>query len=230
MTKNQERSAAPREGKGGQPARRKDGMPEGASARQFKRRAEIIDAAAQTFADLGYNASSTQNIAEVLNLRQASLYYYFSTKQDALREVCLIGVQGFVETLEEICASDRDWADKVRAGIRHHLLPLREKRAYVKVFQRDRHHVTGPGRKQVGAVTRHYEGLWQKLIEDGRINRRFDSRLDARTATLAILGMCNAASAWLDPEKPGEIERVAEQFAVIVLCGILADSGPEKRD
>ena len=79
-------------------------------------------------------------------------------------------------------------------------------------------------------MTRHYEGLWQKLIEDGRINRRFDSRLDARTATLAILGMCNAASAWLDPEKPGEIERVAEQFAVIVLCGILADSGPEKRD
>jgi AcrR family transcriptional regulator len=194
--------------------------PTPATARQFKRRAEIIDAAAQVFAEFGYSATSTQNIAEVLGLRQASLYYYFRSKDDALSEVCLIGVQGFLEELEVICESGRGFDEKVRAGILNHLMPLREKRAYVRVFLRDRHRITGPGRKEVGKVTRRYEKLWQDLIEDGQRASAFDRDLDPRTATLAVIGLCNAASAWLDPEKDGEIERVAEQFSALVLGGL----------
>lgn len=188
--------------------------------RPFKRRAQIIDAAAQVFAELGYSTASTQNIAEVLGLRQASLYYYFRSKEDALSEVCLIGVQGFLEKLEAICDSGRSFEDKVRAGILNHQMPLREKRAYVRVFLRDRHRITGPGRAEVGKVTRRYEALWQKLIEDGQRAGAFNRDFDARTVTLAIIGMCNAAAAWLDPETPGEIERVSGEFADLVLKGL----------
>lgn len=189
-------------------------------ARPRKRRAQVIDAAAQVFAELGFSAASTQNVAEALGLRQASLYYYFSSKQDALREVCLIGVQGFLEELEAICESRHGFDAKVRAGILNHLMPLRERRAYVRVFLRDRHRVTGPGRAEVGKVTRRYETLWQELIEGGQRSGAFDPALDPRTVTLGIIGMCNAASAWLDPERQGEIERVGAQFADLVLRGL----------
>lgn len=197
-----------------------DGEPRRTTSRQFKRRAQIIDAAAQVFAELGYSAASTQNIAEVLGLRQASLYYYFRSKEDALSEVCLIGVQGFLEELEAICESGRSFDDKVRAGILNHLMPLREKRAYVLVFLRDRHRITGPGRGEVGKVTRRYEKLWQDMIEDGQRAGAFCPDMDPRSATLAIIGMCNAASGWLDPKKDGEIERIGEEFAGLVLRGL----------
>ena len=202
------------------PQRETHGSDKARRARPRKRRAQIIDAAAQVFAELGYSAASTQNIAGVLGLRQASLYYYFRSKDDALSEVCLIGVQGFLEELEAICDSTSGFAEKVRAGILNHMMPLREKRAYVLVFLRDRHRMSGPGRKEVGKVTRAYEKLWRDLIEEGQRAGAFDPAPDARTVTLAISGMCNAASAWLDPETDGEIERVAGQFADLVLHGL----------
>ena len=60
-----------------------------ARLRITRRRApEIIDAAARVFAERGYHGATTQAIADVLGIRQASLYYYFSSKEAALELVC----------------------------------------------------------------------------------------------------------------------------------------------
>ena len=42
-----------------------------------RRTEEIIEAAAQVFAERGFHGATTQDIADVLGIRQASLYYYF---------------------------------------------------------------------------------------------------------------------------------------------------------
>lgn len=193
--------------------------------RQHKRRAEIIDTAAHVFADLGYHAASTQAVADVLGMRQASLYYYFTSKEQALHEVCLIGVQGFLEGLEDICAADAPLADKIRLAIHNHMLPLREKRPYVRVFLRDRHLVTAAHRRVTRRVERRYEALWETLISEGRDAGLLPATLDPITVVLGIIGMCNAATAWLDPYAPGEIERVSDQFADMVLTGLLPQGG-----
>jgi AcrR family transcriptional regulator len=45
---------------------------------------QILDAAAELFATRGYAGTSTRAIAETAGLRQPSLYYYFSGKQEIL--------------------------------------------------------------------------------------------------------------------------------------------------
>ena len=67
----------------------------GRSASQRRRAPQIIDAAARVFAERGFHGATTQDIANVLGIRQASLYYYFSSKEAALELVCLKGVEGF---------------------------------------------------------------------------------------------------------------------------------------
>ena len=67
------------------------------NSRMLRRSEEIIDAAARVFAERGYHGTSTQAIADVLGMRQASLYYYFPSKEAALEEVCARGTDGFVE-------------------------------------------------------------------------------------------------------------------------------------
>ena len=62
-----------------------------------RRSGEIIDAAARVFASKGFHGASTQDIADVLGIRQASIYYYFPSKDVALEKVCLIGAEGFYE-------------------------------------------------------------------------------------------------------------------------------------
>ncbi|NMO56983.1 TetR/AcrR family transcriptional regulator [Actinoplanes sp. TBRC 11911] len=56
-------------------------LPEGTA------RAEILDAAAELFAQRGYAATSTRMIAEMVGVRQASLYYHFDTKEQILAEL-----------------------------------------------------------------------------------------------------------------------------------------------
>ncbi|MFX8316426.1 helix-turn-helix domain-containing protein, partial [Acinetobacter baumannii] len=47
-------------------------------------RDEILDAASELFTTLGYTGTSTRTIAESVGIRQASLYHYFTTKDDIL--------------------------------------------------------------------------------------------------------------------------------------------------
>jgi len=44
------------------------------SASQRRRAPQIIDAAARVFAERGFHGATTQDIADVLGIRQASLY------------------------------------------------------------------------------------------------------------------------------------------------------------
>ena len=67
-----------------------------------RRSREIIEAAARVFAELGYYGATTQKIADVLGMRQASLYYYLPSKEAALEQVCEAGVAGYVETAKAI--------------------------------------------------------------------------------------------------------------------------------
>ncbi|HWS33636.1 MAG TPA: helix-turn-helix domain-containing protein [Actinoplanes sp.] len=50
-------------------------------------RDEILDAAAELFAQRGYAATSTRLIAERVGIRQASLYYHFANKEQMLAEL-----------------------------------------------------------------------------------------------------------------------------------------------
>jgi AcrR family transcriptional regulator len=188
---------------------------------QLRRRAaEITDAAAAVFAARGYDATSTQAIADVLGIRQASLYYYFPSKEAALEQVCLRGVEGFVEQAAATAALDEPAPEKVRLLILGHLSPMRDRQAYVRVFLRDRHRLPDESRRRVGRVSRRYERLIQGVLETGVRAGELRADLDCRLASLALLGMCNAAVNWYGREPGATIERIADEFVRLILDGL----------
>ena len=89
-----------------------------ATAGVLRRADAIVDAAASVFAERGYHGTTTQAIADVLGMRQASLYYYFPSKEAALELVCARGVDGFVESAEAIARRRRHAARKARRADR----------------------------------------------------------------------------------------------------------------
>src|SRR5215475_11728297 len=93
------------------------------NSKPLRRSDEIIDAAARVFAERGYHETSTQAIADVLGMRQASLYYYFTSKEAALEAVCQQGVDGFVERAEAIAAGAGAPLAKLTLLIAAHLAP-----------------------------------------------------------------------------------------------------------
>lgn len=185
-----------------------------------RRYGEILDAAAEVFATKGYHGASTKDIADKLNIRQGSLYYYFSSKEIALEEVCKIGVAGFVSRLEDILESPATVADKIRRAILTHLEPLNHRRFYTQVFMHERQNLTGAGYNMVAGLARDYEDLFDRLLKEGIEAGILRAGMNRRMAVLGILGMCNSISIWYRPDGDLSLEEIATNISEVVLDGL----------
>ena len=197
-----------------------------------RRSREIIEAAARVFAELGYYGATTQKIADVLGMRQASLYYYLPSKEAALEQVCEEGVAGYVETARAIAGGPGTAAERLAALIRAHIAPNVGRSDFVRVFLTQRQFLPAESRRRIGQWSRTLERTIEDVIRAGISQRAFRKDADPRLATLAILGMCNAVAAWY-PKENVSIERIGAQFASLVVQGLAEPArgpgGPKRR-
>jgi AcrR family transcriptional regulator len=185
-----------------------------------RRAPEIIEAAARVFAERGFHGATTQDIADVLGIRQASLYYYFPSKEGALELVCLQGVGGFYEAAKVIAAGGGGAADKLARLIKSHLSPLTDRSDFVRVFLNERQHLPAESRRRIGKLSRGLERVFEDVLKDGVRRGEFRSDLDTRLAVLGILGMANAVANWYCNEDVA-VERISGEFARLLVDGVM---------
>jgi TetR/AcrR family transcriptional regulator, cholesterol catabolism regulator len=195
------------------------------NSRVLRRESEIMDAAARVFAERGYHGTSTQAIADVLGMRQASLYYYFPSKEAALELVCLRGTDGFVEAAEAAVQDEGAPLGKLARLIAAHLAPIETRHDYVKVFINERRYLPAASRRRVGRKTRRIERCFEQVILAGIADGSIKPDADARLAMLAVLGMCNAVINWREADRARDMKEVATGFAALVANGLAAGAG-----
>jgi len=194
--------------------------PAASSKRTTHRRSvEIIEAAAQVFAERGYHGATTQDIADILHIRQASLYYYVHSKEAALELVCIQGVAGFFETAQAIASGPGKAREKLAGLIRAHMVPILDRGNFVRVFLTQRQFLPNRSRRRVGKWSRGLEKIFESVIRDGMRKGDFRGDLDPRLTTLAILGLANGVSAWYGKED-ASMERIGNEFVSLVLDGL----------
>lgn len=191
-----------------------------------RRSAEIIDAAAAVFAEKSYHGASTQDIAERLGMRQASLYYYLRSKEDALTQVCKLGVEGFLEFAQEIAARRHTAAERIAAIVGRHLGSNDVRPDYTKVFLTERQHLPAASRQAIGRSARAYERVIEGVIREGVKAGEFAPATNPRLATLALLGMCNEATKWIRTRRGASVPATTESFCDLLLRGLETRSPP----
>ncbi|WP_203833100.1 TetR/AcrR family transcriptional regulator [Actinoplanes regularis] len=82
-------------------------------------REEILDAAAELFAQRGYTATSTRLIAEAVGIRQASLYYHFANKEQILAELLEATVRPSLAYAGELSRKDLTAAVALRELVKY---------------------------------------------------------------------------------------------------------------
>jgi AcrR family transcriptional regulator len=198
-------------------------------SRVLRRADEIVDAAASVFASRGFHGTSTQAIADVLGMRQASLYYYFPSKEAALQLVCEKGVDGFLENAEAIVAAEAAPIDKLARLIASHLAPNEVKRDYVKVFINERRYLPDASRRRIGRKGRRIERCFEDVIKAGIDDGSIRAGADARLTMLAVLGMCNSVINWRAADQSVDVDRIATEFGKLVVDGLAAPCAPGSR-
>lgn len=193
------------------------------TARWERRYREVLDAAATVFADKGYAGASTRDIADLLKVRQASLYYYFPSKEAALAAICELGVRDFIANLDAIIREPATSAsEKLRSAIANHLSPLRSRPAadYIRVFVAHRHELPPGPRQTIAALGRTYHRLVEQLFMDGIALGQLRSDLPPNLAALAFLGLCNSVIANRSMPKSSTIDVIIEEYARIIIGGV----------
>lgn len=188
-----------------------------------KRRSVVFDAAAQVFATRGFHGASTQDVADVLGVRQASLYYYFRSKEEALWQVCARGANLALERARAACApSTATSREKLVALIHAHFAVLAEAGDCMRVFLREAQHLTPRRRQAMARITLQIEECFENVIREGVRHGSFSPAHDPHLAMRAILGMLNAASFWRESRRvsPAQNARAIAQIALGGLSGV----------
>lgn len=201
------------------PSRRAMGSPR-------RRIDEAIEAAAEVFAHRGYHGATTQDIADRLRIRQASLYYYFPSKDKALETVCQRGVEGFIEHALDAAQASGSACDRLSQVIASHLRATAEKHAFVRVFLNERQHLPDAARRRIGRLSARYESIIQGIFDGGVASHELRADLDSRLATLALLALCNSAAAWYGREPGADAQTIAAHFAKLLCHGVVRVPAP----
>ncbi len=156
-----------------------------------KQRSAVL-AAASVFAEKGYHGASTRDIAERMGIQQGSLYYYFKSKEDALADVCLFGIEDYVSHMEITAVSDQPFETKLLATITSHLTSYRERNEALKVHNAERLYLPKEKRTKLKALGSRYRQLLEDIFEQGIRGGALRPTVDAHFAAQSVIGLCNA--------------------------------------
>ncbi|MFI6349299.1 TetR/AcrR family transcriptional regulator [Streptomyces sp. NPDC050560] len=188
----------------------------------------LLVAAVDAFAERGYHATTTRDIASRAGMSPAALYIHYKTKEELLHRISRIGHERAVDILERAeagpgNASDR-LADAVRSFVGWHAAHYTTAR--VVQFELD---ALGPeARAQIVALRRRTDASVRRVIEDGVRDGEFDVP-DVPGTTLAVLSLCVDVARWFNADGRRSPDEVGALYADLVLrmVGAKAPAKPQ---
>lgn len=191
------------------------------------RREAIIDAAVRLFHERGYSNTSMQNIADAVGLLKGSLYYYITSKEDLLFEIHERFMNVLIEKTESREAViDLPPRQRLEGVITDLLQLIRDYRAYVEVFFRERYAMQGSRWDAIHQKRERYEDVVRTIIREGQQDGSFRADLDDQIVTFGLFGMCNWSYQWLNSSGRLSAAEIARIFSVIFLDGLTTPLPP----
>ena len=83
-----------------------------------ERRTQILDAAAQCFAEKGYHAASMEDLVQASSLSKGALYWYFKGKREIFRSLLERWLNEYTHALETVVESDVPPREKILSVFR----------------------------------------------------------------------------------------------------------------
>lgn len=194
-------------------------------SRYAQQRRAAIRCAAAVFAQKGFHGSSTRDIAERMGIRQGSLYYYFKSKEEALGEVCLYGIEDYVRRMETIAASEQPFEAKLMATVTSHLSSYRERNEALKVHNDERLYLPEEKRATLKRLGSRYRQLLEGVFEAGVAAGVLRETLDCHFAAQAVIGICNSWGDIIVRDPQLDIFDVIQKCTDLLLNGVARRGG-----
>lgn len=190
-----------------------------ASPKYQAQKLAAIRAAASVFSEKGFHGASTRDIAERLGIKQGSLYYYFDSKEEALEEVCLYGLQNYAENMDAIADSNEPFEARLLAVVTNHLGRYREKSEALKVHNDERLYLPPERRRRLKELGSHYREQLETIFDSGKAAGIVRDSVDSHFMAQSVIGMCNGLGELIVRDPNADVFGLARKCTDLLLHG-----------
>jgi TetR/AcrR family transcriptional regulator, cholesterol catabolism regulator len=188
--------------------------------RSYDRRLQaLLAAAARTFAERGFHATSMRDLSRASGMSLAGIYHYVASKQELLFMIQDRCLEKVTAGAREAVAEPADLEGRITAFIRHHVVFFAAHMHEMKVLVHEAEQLTGTMKQQVVQRKRDYVAIFADLID----------QMPGRTTTpiaavWGAFGMANWIYTWYKPTGQVPPTQLGDELATIFLRGVSAQT------
>ncbi|HSO71285.1 MAG TPA: TetR/AcrR family transcriptional regulator [Thermodesulfobacteriota bacterium] len=192
-----------------------------------EKRTKIREAAARLFAEKGFENTTTRDIAGAAGINNASLYYYFDSKEQLLYQILEEVIRTGLERITEIEQSPRPLKEKLALTLRIHTTAAVDFDK-MKMLVHDQRSLSPGHREELNQKQSEYVcrliAILQQLRDQGEM-----LDLDLTVCAYAFFGMVSWAYRWYRPEGKVRLEELSDIFYTIFTRGIYRTREPRTK-
>ncbi|MBC9725803.1 TetR/AcrR family transcriptional regulator [Streptomyces sp. TRM68367] len=176
----------------------------------------LLVAAVEAFAERGYHATTTRDIAGRAGMSPAALYIHYKTKEELLHRISRIGHEKALDILRTAARREGTPAERLADAVSSFVCWHAGGRTTARVVQYELDSLGPEARAEIIALRRQVDAEVRGIIEDGVRGGEFDV-IDVQGTTLAVLSLCIDVARWFSVDGPRTPEEVGALYADLVL-------------
>lgn len=191
----------------------------------------LLDAAVDTFAERGFHATTTRDIATRAGLSPAGLYVHYPSKAALLGHLSRVGHEAALRLVRHSLSVPGDSPRRLHTLVAAFVTWHAEHHLMARVVQYELRSLDGPDREAVAGMRRELERLVESEIRRG-VEAGTLTVPHPRQATRAILSLAIDVARWYDPrgaESPRRLGLIYADLALRML-GVDEQDGADPTD
>jgi AcrR family transcriptional regulator len=182
---------------------------------------KIIEASIDLFDKKGFTETSIQDIVDFVGVTKGTFYYYFSSKQELLKDIHLNYIEDLVKQQEAIINNPKkDYTEKLYDIVYMLINNIKTQRRSARIFFREMRHLNETHFEEIRVKRNVFRENYQKMIEEGISKGEFNNNFRPDMLTFGILGITNWSYYWFNPDGAVSEEELAETYVEMILNGI----------
>ncbi len=176
----------------------------------------LLVAAIETFAERGYHATTTRDIAARAAMSPAAVYIHYPTKEDLLYQIMMVGHQRALTVIKDAVQGIADPPERAAALVRTFARWHAAHSATAQVITYEMSALTPEHVAEVAGLRRQIERLARDTVAQGVSDGVFTVP-DVAGATRAVISLVMDISRWFGHQRRQTADQVADLYATLTL-------------
>jgi AcrR family transcriptional regulator len=170
----------------------------------------------EAFAERGYHATTTRDIAGRAGMSPAALYIHYKTKEELLHRISRIGHEKALAILRAAADGEGGAAERLEVAVSSFVRWHAAQHTTARVVQYELDALGPDARAEIVALRRQVDAQVRGIIQDGVAAGTFDVP-DVPGTSLAVLSLCIDVARWFNVNGPRTPDEVGALYADLVL-------------